>query len=888
MALKKLVSDLTEGLTAYPNSNTPSDSGGFNYGGSTSIFDTKVFNQRSVPYSQPLSRQDNPEPLIPQILPGVNQEPNESTIFITDSPDGFIRGGKTNAIKRAATDTVRMNKFFISGEGISFISNQKALQRSNPLIQEGGGNIGNILEDLLNGSIGTGFNFNNTNRTFNEGNLIKQISEGGYTGNYFNRAGSNPEIQAATQNKYEATHKPGRKFDANKFGKFSNQGGLESGNRLISLGKKLGAGTGLSFDGSGGDSLMKTALGFDVGTFVDTFDNIKNNFNQFLSNPLESLSQPGPFSPNQEIGFKPGENIIYQYSGGPGSTYGVGDTILYRYERTSGDFDHQGHPLSFSKYYELQNNTTNKASKNDFGNLLTSTVNNNLFGGNKILGPGGLLSSDNIIKDLSTQIFGEQTVGFATDLFNNGIGAALPGLNEQVARGSYSIGGMNSLEGIRDGFLSVVGDISGNPTSGFIKHTYRSPSNTDGTLGFSTEFKPDDVATSIEKGIEPAPTIGKVIGSNDYLKSVSGYLINPINPTQISKEGRKRLGEDGSTNVTDAYDGEHYYSKILSQKVDNDSGRNYTFESRLGAGRPGTLFEGKLNNQYSVTTNKDQRIDKINALDIHRVTDGTFDNVAYRDLIRFRFEAIDTDNPTEVDAMVFRAFLDGYGDSYNSEWNSFKYNGRGEDFYTYGGFKRSVNFSFKIAAQSRFEMKPLYRKLNYLATTLAPDYEKGGSGVMRGNYIRVTIGALLDRVPGFLTSMDIKWQKDYPFEIAIANPETGGTDSEMQVLPHVLDINCNFTPIHDFIPRKSITDSPFFAKTSGDNGTPRDFYKDGIIDRDTAKNRTTAGSTSNPLPGGLDNDGDGIPNFIDPDFGNFNINNTIGDFVSPTNFNNIV
>ena len=51
MALKKLVSDLTEGLTAYPNSNTPSDSGGFNYGGSTSIFDTKVFNQRSIPYS---------------------------------------------------------------------------------------------------------------------------------------------------------------------------------------------------------------------------------------------------------------------------------------------------------------------------------------------------------------------------------------------------------------------------------------------------------------------------------------------------------------------------------------------------------------------------------------------------------------------------------------------------------------------------------------------------------------------------------------------------------------------------------------------------------------------------------------------------------------------
>ena len=99
---------------------------------------------------------------------------------------------------------------------------------------------------------------------------------------------------------------------------------------------------------------------------------------------------------------------------------------------------------------------------------------------------------------------------------------------------------------------------------------------------------------------------------------------------------------------------------------------------------------------------------------------------------------------------------------------------------------------------------------------------------MRGNFIRVSIGSLLDRVPGFLTSLDIKWQKDYPFEIAIANPETGKTDSEMQVLPHVLDVNCNFTPIHDFVPRKSVTDSPFFATTSGQKPA-RDFYKEGSL-----------------------------------------------------------
>ena len=78
-------------------------------------------------------------------------------------------------------------------------------------------------------------------------------------------------------------------------------------------------------------------------------------------------------------------------------------------------------------------------------------------------------------------------------------------------------------------------------------------------------------------------------------------------------------------------------------------------------------------------------------------------------------------------------------------------------------------------------MKPLYRKLNYLATTLAPDYGDGGR--MRGNYIKLTLGGIMDGVPGFLTTMGIKWMKDFPFEIAIGNPEE--TETDMHVLPHV-------------------------------------------------------------------------------------------------------
>ena len=99
---------------------------------------------------------------------------------------------------------------------------------------------------------------------------------------------------------------------------------------------------------------------------------------------------------------------------------------------------------------------------------------------------------------------------------------------------------------------------------------------------------------------------------------------------------------------------------------------------------------------------------------------------------------------------------------------------------------------------------------------------------MRGNFVKVTIGSLLDRTPGIINSVSLTWQKDYPWEINIDGPEQG-RDKEMQVLPHVLDVSVKFTPVHNFIPKKSVTDSPFIFKHDR-NGAMREeekWYKKG-------------------------------------------------------------
>ena len=162
----------------------------------------------------------------------------------------------------------------------------------------------------------------------------------------------------------------------------------------------------------------------------------------------------------------------------------------------------------------------------------------------------------------------------------------------------------------------------------------------------------------------------------------------------------------------------------------------------------------------------------------------------YDDLIRFRFKIITpqttTGGDTKITHLNFRAFLDSFTDDYTANWSSFKYIGRAEDFHTYGGFERTINFSFKVAALSRQELQPMYDKLNLLAGSLAPTYV--GSSYMRGNFTAITIGDYLINQTGFLSSVGLSWNTDYP---------VGGRAEDSQLF-HILDVNCAFTPIHHF------------------------------------------------------------------------------------------
>lgn len=171
------------------------------------------------------------------------------------------------------------------------------------------------------------------------------------------------------------------------------------------------------------------------------------------------------------------------------------------------------------------------------------------------------------------------------------------------------------------------------------------------------------------------------------------------------------------------------------------------------------------------------------------------------DLIPFYFELLEPTNLSDGDipdssVIHFRAYLDSLNDTFNGNWNSFNYIGRGESFFTYQGFGRDVSFSFKVAAMSKGELSPIYKRLNYLASTTAPSYSK--DGFMRGTMIRLTVGDYFKALPGFLSSVSLTWSTNYPWEIE--STQAAGR------VPTVLDVNVAFTPIHTFAPQSSFVD----------------------------------------------------------------------------------
>ena len=386
-----------------------------------------------------------------------------------------------------------------------------------------------------------------------------------------------------------------------------------------------------------------------------------------------------------------------------------------------------------------------------------------------------------------------------------------------------------------DDSLKYLKSIFYNDTNKGVSGKYNRLINSDSNSSILSSYKEDGSTDYSHNVYEPAtegntwPTNSSLINAqNAYTYTQKDIIQTKKNEGGISspkiQDFRATLRVNENKNPQSKFN----EAKQAGQLAESLNYNTQNFEQRVKIGDPGQRGNNDYSDYAKGVRNKQKPnagsayapfgttpggLDRINSIPIYRskaVTTEYKDEV--NDFVKFRIAVIDNDAPNFKTFMHFRAFLGPITDSYNAQWNNFQYLGRGENFYTYGGFTRTLSLSWTVAAQSKEELIPMYKKLNYLASTLAPDYSP--KGYMRGNLVQLTIGGYLYEQPGFITSLTYQMEEDSPWEIGIGTTKTL-TDSTVKELCQIIRVTgFTFTPIHNFIPQ--LQDLSFATNTTSD------------------------------------------------------------------------
>jgi len=309
-----------------------------------------------------------------------------------------------------------------------------------------------------------------------------------------------------------------------------------------------------------------------------------------------------------------------------------------------------------------------------------------------------------------------------------------------------------------------------------------------GVFNLRTDYQIDK-RTNTNRGLD-----FNIVG-NDIFKGTYYVLDSPIIFSQSSSRANTQIS-DFRTSLLKQQEEPGGKKNILSKAPDY---KDKNIEQRVNLGDPGR--RSKDVSSYTKGTGDILTRDLITAMPLYQSNDIADHGGDRNDLVKFSIGIIDNNNPKNRTYIHFRAFLDSMDDNYAAEWNSFKYMGRGENFFRYNGFTRTINLGWTVAAQSKEELIPMYQKLNFLASSLAPDYS--ADGYMRGNLAVITVGGYLFDQPGIINSINYSVPTESPWEIGINDSVTNyGYDTSVKELPHIIKVTgFSFTPIHKFVPK---------------------------------------------------------------------------------------
>ena len=265
----------------------------------------------------------------------------------------------------------------------------------------------------------------------------------------------------------------------------------------------------------------------------------------------------------------------------------------------------------------------------------------------------------------------------------------------------------------------------------------------------SDESKNFGVATQISDGFNGGG-LNKVDANGDGAEKPNGSEVIKDYQTMAYGDIPDRV----AGNTANTYD---FRSKLIGQELERATKEDYNtknINTRVNFGNPGKLGESENRVDWGNTDLTGDRYDKINALDLDE---------SGNDLVNMWFQA---DGGQKVQ---FRGTAKGITETFSPSWDPIKYNGRADQAYKYTTFERSVSFNFQAYATSRIEMKPMWKKLQYLSTMTMPQY--GGAAGYQGTLVTFRLGSLYNGKLAFIESLSYTMSDETPWEISMLDSE---------------------------------------------------------------------------------------------------------------------
>jgi len=583
---------------------------------------------------------------------------------MTNFDDGLVRGGVVGAANASIVDTLRIGKFLTDfPKGPLFIVKQVGLQLSNPALETKKITIGNGRGVL--GFIGNTLSaINNTlgpTRIYNLGiNTIAQVPVNAF-GIHFNRHGLLP-VQD-DQTKYLAV------------AQFNNEGGGSPKNRLVGLKNR-----------------------FKLGDLqVNTTQNKRTL--SLLNNILGALNSVTGI-PSVSLNADPTQLTINKYISGPGSVYGIGNTVIQRYSYTE---DGSKINAAKNKNYNAQHIPEVKISSSfdfELSNRTSSTL---------------ASSSFNLIKDTDLKINGS----FISNTYK-----------EYQEKKKDNIVVVSKDLGVSNRTSSSL-----NPSSRFKlpqpTSLINNPVTYDGGQSESNLTASADLGlTNLSIPIGFTGPIGSPTTTTTYdipkdidaiNKSLNQNAI-PYTTPALKKytELRKKVNEGTTIDKT-------YITEISRQGSKTETFK--TFNVNISRNDPSLIYNRLTKLAFRRTNDTDINDDKL----------------------ALKFMPLDPFTGQALNTLKFLGYITDYTEDYKSTWNNVKYAGRNENFYIFNEFQRTATVDFNIPCFNPDELEQKHCDMSELASVLAGKYQD--NLLLGGIITRLKVGRYINDQPGIITNL---------------------------------------------------------------------------------------------------------------------------------------